>query len=568
MPSVRYLPAIKSCINRHVQNIFDHSDFMKWRYCYEGGTDFITEYLERYVGSTGQEGQAAFNRREKLTPVPSFAKKEINAVKNSISRRLGDVDRPGGSDKFQDAIAGNGRGVDLRGSTMNAYLTKKILPELLPMGKVGVLVDAPDVQATSRAQVPKDFQPYLNRFVRENTLIAIEADADSPSDWAHVLLESQKHDFNLLTGKQDCVRSFRYYYLDEDRGNLVTLVFLNEQGDPIGGKETNLDSVPFVQFDIGGSLMADACSHQITLLNMISADSNYAIDSNFPFLVRQRGATEIGEHLEGGEGGDTTRAGTNYGLYYGKGMNAPGFISPPPEGMLASLELRKELKNEIHELVTGSLADLGEEGSVEAGLNAIGLCLQASESRIWDHWAAYEDTRPESRKVATINYPDSWSLKTDEQRLVEAEKFIKLGNIMVGETNKKALAKKAVGIMHRGTVSTSELKKMEAEIDASPIGLADPAVIISAKKEQILCTETAAAALGAKDPKKEAEVCATEAADRAAQIVAAQSDIAAAGAGNDDGQVDPKSKDNEKEGGDANFTKPGDAGRPSNEENE
>jgi hypothetical protein len=206
---------------------------------------------------------------------------------------------------------------------------------------------------------------------------------------------------------------------------------------------------------------------------------------------------------------------------------------------------------------------MGDEGSTEAGLASIGLCLQAGESRLWDHFTAYEEARPEKRKVPTINYPDSWTLKSDEQRLIEAEKFIKLADIMVGETNKKAMAKKAVDIMHRGTVSSQELSKMEKEVDEAPIGLANPTVIIAAKKEGILCAETSAAALGAKDPAGEATKCQEESAERAAQVVAAQTDVAGQ-AGNPDGQVDPKSKDKEKAGGDEGKLKPdkGDAGRP------
>jgi hypothetical protein len=559
-----FLPVIKNCIQKHSQTLFDHADFIKWRYCYEGGSSFLDEYLERYVGSSGQEGPVAFERRKMLTPIPSFAKKEINAVKNSIARRLGAVSRPGGSEKFQDAVAGNGRGVDLRGSSMNTYIVKQILPELLVLGKVNILVDAPKVNAISKAQVAKNFQPYLNRFKLEHTPILVPSDPESPSDWAHALIETIKHGFDLRTGYAECKRSYRYYWLDENRGNKVSIAFLNDQGEMTERpRETNLIEIPIVQFDIGGSLMADACSHQVALLNIASADSNYAIDSNFPFLVRQRSATDQGEHMDGGQGNDTARMGTSYGLWYEKDK-APAFISPPSGPMQASLALRKELKDEIHELVTGSLSDMGGEGSTEAGLGSIGLCVQSGESRLWDHFTTYEEARPEKRKVPTINYPDSWTLKSDEQRLVEADKFIKLADIMVGETNKKAMAKKAIGIMHRGTVSSKELAKMEKEVDASPIGLANPKVIIDAKKNGILCAETSAAALGAKDPKGEAVKCEEEAAARAAKVVAAQVDIAAAGAGNPDGQVDPKSKDIEKEdNGDGNL-KPqkGDAGRP------
>lgn len=540
---------IKTCIAYHTTRFTNPSDWKTWRICYEGGSNFVDEFLEEYSGSTGNEGDDDFDRRKKLTPIPTYAKKEINSVKNSLSRRLVDVNRMGGSDGFQDTVVGNGRGVDLRGSSMNAYLTKKILPELLVMGQVGVLVDAPSIDAVSAADVPDTFQPYLNRFILEDEVLCMEAPSSSPSDWAHVLLETRTHEFNHLTGKSDCISTFRYYWLEPSRGWKVNVAFLDKNGDPTGPiKETNLEAIPYVKFEIDCSLMADVSQHQIALLNMISADTSYGVDSNFPFLTRQRGATDVGDHLDGGPGDDTTRAGSQYGIYYGKTLDRPGFISPPSEPLKASLELRRELKQEVHELVTGALQDLGDDGSIEAGLAAIGEVLQSNEARVWDHWAVYEETRPERREIPTIKYPESWSLKTDEERLAEAEKFMKLANFMVGEKNKKELAKKAVGIMHRGDVSSDDMKSFMEEIDKSPLAIADPDVIIKARKEGIFCSESAAAGLGAKDPKKEATECQKESADKAAQVVAAQMDATEGGRGNTDGQVDENSQRTEQEG--------------------
>ena len=218
----RYFSAIQACIHNRAHNTVHHTDWLKWRFCYQGGDDFRDKFLKEFVGSVGQEGAEAFERRRDLTPIPTFAKTEIQKIKNSVGRRLRDIRRSGGSDLFQDATQGNKRGVDLRGSSMNSYITKKILPELLVMGRVGILVDAPLIQATvgrdviSQGDIPRTFQPYLNRFIVEQTPILIEAPPESPSDWAHVLIETVRNEFNLLTGKSDCIKTFRYYWLEQD----------------------------------------------------------------------------------------------------------------------------------------------------------------------------------------------------------------------------------------------------------------------------------------------------------------------------------------------------------------
>ena len=585
----RFFSAVRNCIINHQTKVFNRADWLEWRYCYEGGRIFRDEYLEEFVGSVGQEGKEAFERRRSLTPIPSYAKKAVNNVKNAIARRLSAVDRDGGSDLYQNLVNGIGRGVDLKGASMKTFITKKILPELLVLGSTGVLVDAPVIRpqagrsVVTRADVPRIFQPYLCRFPIEAIPIAIPAPVESPSDWSHVLVEVRKHEFNLLKGEQDCTSTYRYFWLeDEDPARMgrVNTIFLDINGEAISEViQLNLTQIPFVMYEIDNSLMTDVCSYQIALLNMMSADSSSAIDSNFTFLTKQESGADMGDHLDEEGDADAVRVGSDRGLKYGKGQERPGFISPPSEPLTASVELRREMKKEVHELVLGILEDMGGsvddrldgEGSIEAGLKIIGEELERGETRIVDHFSTYEERRPSQRQVATISYPESWSLKTDKQRLDEAKDFFGMAKVVVGEKNKKHLIKKGTKSLNHGLMSAEDLNELLTEIDQSPVGLADPTVIIPAHDSGILCKETSAAALGAKDPKKEAECSQAEAVERANMVSQAQADANQAGRGNPDQMADPGSETLAKEGdndGAANLREPGNPGRPNTGDNE
>ena len=67
-----------------------------------------------------------------------------------------------------------------------------------------------------------------------------------------------------------------------------------------------------------------------------------------------------------------------------------------------------------------------DSGGLEAGLSYIGLVLESAERKIAEFWAAYEDRVVARRKVATIKYPDRYSLKTDKDRIDEATSLSKL----------------------------------------------------------------------------------------------------------------------------------------------
>lgn len=566
-----FLPIIQECITARHKNFFHDLEWVKWRTCFEGGAAFRDEYLEKF---TDREDPKDFERRRKLTPIPAFAKRSINAVKNAIAQRLPDVVRREGTKEWEAAVAGDGRGVDLRGSSMNGYLVRNILAELLVMGRVGVLVDAPKLDTVEGRTVSQadvgDFQPFLNRFVSEASPILIESQNDSRSDWSSVLLETQRHKFNLITKKNECIRSFRYYWTEETRGDLVNVVFLDDTGVVKSHiHETDMDQIPFVVYDIGVSLMADACPYQITMLNMLSADSNYAIDANYSFLVRQRGNDNIGSHLKGGKGSDTARTGATKGLYYGKNEAPPAFISPPTEPMTVSLELRNAMKAEIHELVTGSISGLGADGSIEAGLAFIGTVMQSAEQRIWDHWTRFEESREGKRKSTVVAYPLDWSQKTEQERNEETKALLELSAMMGGQKAKKGLVKMAIDSRYRGKISTPDIDAMKLEIDKAPYSTSDPKIIIPAVEKKIFSAETGALALGANAG--EGTKAMDDAAKRAKVVVAAQAEagrIAAEGQnarGDEDDTIDSQTLKEVKAGeteGDANLKDPKAPGRP------
>lgn len=523
--------------------LYDRDDWVEWRYCYSAGRRFRDEYLERF---SDRETRQEFQRRSDLTPIPSYARLEINRVKNALSQRFPDIIRRGGSKAWQEAVAGIGRGVDRRGASMNSYITKYLLPEALVMRRVGVLVDAPRVNGSSAADVPQNFRPYLNWYPVEHIERIIPAPVESPSDWAAVMVKDITRDFDVKTGKINDVNTFRYYYLDPDRGGLVTVNHMDDQGretkPPI---YTNLDKVPFVLFDILESLIRDVCSYQIAHLNLISADTSYALDANYPFMVRQRG-NAIPAHLLGED--DQVDIGAQKGLWYEKGLNAPAFISPPVEPMKTSLELRKSFKEEVHELVTGALATLGEDGTMDSGLAFIGQCFEDGESRLWDHWTAYEQANPARRRTPQILYPEDWSLKTDAERIEEANQYVDLMNKLPGQKGKKEASKVAYERLFRGRLTTSQLDAIKAEVDAAPYTTSDAKIIIEAKEQGLVSAETGSVALGFNAD--EAEKAKKDAEEKAKQIAAAQSDQQFGGPGNPDASVDPNSNSVARQGDD------------------
>jgi hypothetical protein len=530
--------------------IFQSVDWTEWRACFAGGRIFRDIYLEPY---SDRETTKEYERRRDMTPIPSYARKEIVGIRNQIGHRLPDVTRIGGSSAWRDAVNGRGRGVDLKGSSMNSYIARPfgVLDDLLVIGKVGVLLDVPRVNGPTAADIPANFRPYLSLYRVEQIKRLVPAGPDSVSDWLAVSLEDDIPSFNIETGESEIKKRIRWFYLDSERDDKLSIQILDDKGEPTEPPIlTESRSVPFVLPDIGMSLMADACSYQIAMLNMISTDSSYAVDSNFPVMTRQRGQVGASDYLIGAD--QEAETGTRKGIFYDKGLDAPAFIAAPTGPMEWSLELRREMKLEIHDLVTGALSSVGGEGSIESGLASIGGTLNSMENRLWEHWAEAMSTNPSRREIPIVNYPVDWDVKSDKERVEEAEALLDLMNKLPGRQGKKEAAKRAYDKLYRGKVKDAELKKMKKEVDDAPYSTADPDILKMAGELGYVGTETASLALGFEEG--ESDVAKEEKAERAKQIVAAQSDAAKGAAmGVPEGSVDPESNKLAREG-DADTT--------------
>jgi hypothetical protein len=171
---------------------------------------------------------------------------------------------------------------------------------------------------------------------------------------------------------------------------------------------------------------------------------------------------------------------------------------------------------------------------LEAGLSYIGLVLEGAERKISNHWAAYEERQIKKRVIATIKYPDRYSLKTDLDRIEEASKLSELMFTVPGTTVKRELSKDIVTALLGGKINVDTMDSIFAEIDKADYTTSDPTVIIQAKEAGLVSEQTASIALGfSEDEYLQAR---KDHADRAVRILLAQT--AARQAGGDTGGIE------------------------------
>jgi hypothetical protein len=161
-------------------------------------------------------------------------------------------------------------------------------------------------------------------------------------------------------------------------------------------------------------------------------------------------------------------------------------------------DIRKAVNLAVETLATRASAESKQldNSGLEAGLSYIGLELEHAERLISEYWAAYESIKPEGRQIASVKYPDRYSLKTDADRITEAEKRAKLMNSVPGPTVKREIAKSIVQSLLGGRVAVDTIAKINAEIDSAPYTTSDPNVVVAAVNAGLMCPETGALALG------------------------------------------------------------------------
>jgi len=505
-----------------------------WRDTYEGGDDFARRYLQKF---NSRESDADFNSRRTITPIPAFAKAAVNDIRNAVFQRMRDTLRKGGSRSYTEAVDGLEGGVDLRGSNMNVFMGFNVLQELCIMGRVGVYVDMPALSGNTLADT-QGARPYLYMYPVEDILSWTCSKPHETTDFSAILLRDRGVDFGDIGSynfrmpvalPSGAFERYRLVYINPETGR-VNVLFMDSQGeaiDPITNLpilpvpiELELTRIPFVMLNINDSLLKDVCKHQIALLNLGSSDVAYALKANFPFYTEQRDLRAVGDHLKhaagangtatsGGQGSadNSIDVGATHGRAYDLRAERPGFIHPSPEPLEASIKLQEKLEDDIRKLVNLAVAnkigrpisqeqkDLDPQG-VEAGLAFIGNILENGERKIAEHWAAYEERRPEQRLIPVVKYPDRYSLKSDMARIEESKKLSEIMYAVPGRTVKKELAKCIVSTLLAGKVSVDVLDRINTEIDIAEYTTSDPQTIIDSKEAGLVGEQTASRALG------------------------------------------------------------------------
>ncbi len=520
-----------------------YQNWQKWRDVYEGGQRFIDVYLYKY---SNREGGDYFQRRKEVTYNPAFAKEAIDEVKNSIFQRLVDISRKGGSKSYQASVDGISGGVDLLGASMNSFIGRRLLPELLTMSRVGVYVDMPAVDGLTLVEA-QGKQPYLYMYRTEDIRSWSYAGSDQMNEFSNLLLQDYYDTYDDVTGLPTGTDSrYRRLWLQD---GFVNVQFYNKIGEKIDAGNNRSDEapirlpitrIPFVLVEISDSLLADVANYQIALMNLASSDMAYALQSNFPFYTEQfepRAASEFMRKPSTAQGGEATdgeaaktqevRVGNTQGRRYPKGMERPGFIHPSSEPLTASMAKQEQMKAEIRQLVNLAVGNLQptkasaesksmDNQGLESGLSYIGLELENMERKIAEYWAMYEKS-----KVPTINYPTNYSLKSDAERSAETEKLTALLPVIPSITLQKAICKRIAELTVGRQITNDELLKIRSEIDNAKAMTADPVVIASDVEIGVLDLELASEIRGY--PKGTVEKATKDHTDRLARIAESQS---------------------------------------------
>jgi hypothetical protein len=535
--------------------LYSEDDIYKYRLTYRGGREFVLKYLEKF---DTREDADDFERRKKLTYCPALAKEGLNEIRGGICQRMNEITRKGGTESYQQAVTGLAGGVDLEGSSMNTFINQKVLLELMIMGRVGVYVDMPAFNPYSTlAEFQKQPRPYLYYYCAEDILNWNLQTYENELITTRVLLRERQYEYNDYGLPKSQKELFRLLVL---RDGYVELTYLETYVDPEAKspnklkerivKQYNLDipRIPFRLLDIGNSLLTDICDYQIGLLNLSSSDLNYLLRANFPFYVepydpktrdiyRRQGAQATmdadGNIKEATESAASkpqeTPIGVHHGRLYPLGADAPSFIHPSPDPLLASMKKQDQMKEEIRQLLNLNVSNVStqrasaeskmlDQQGLESGMAVIGLELQSAERDIAEFWANYEKHNIEK---LSISYPTTYTLKTDAERQEEAKNLKELKGVAPSKTFQKIVSAQAARILIEGKVSQEEFDKIMSEIKAAGYTTSDCEEIEKDLKNGLVSEETASDARGY-DGKKEVPKAREQHAERLALIASSQ----------------------------------------------
>lgn len=511
-------------------------DWQKFRYVWEGGESFRNQYLKSY---SSRENNDDFEVRKAITPIPGFATSAVTDIKNSIFQRMSGITRIGGGERYQDVMSGALGGVDLHGASMNYFVGDEILPELLFMGGVGVYTDMPEIEDVPTIDDTKHMHPYFYKYNVEDIRNWRRSTRGEFVEYDMLLLRERILTYDDVYGLPH-KDSVRFRLLTREDGAVMVRFFdaggqqIDQDGEftsePL---ELGLSRIPFTMFELKHSLLQDIADHQIALLNLESSDVAYALLANFPFYTEQQSKMHSA-HLKqeesefSAEDDREIEVGGTTGRAYAQGMNAPEFIHPSSEPLKASMEKQDRMKADIRSLVQLSLSNLQpkfasaeakqfDEHGLESGLSFIGLILQHGEQRLASLFNEYEN----EKEIATIGYPERYSLKSDMERLEESEKLYDMMLKLPSKTAQKAISQLIANKVLDSKISEADMRIVISEIGDAEYITTDPDVIHADLEKGLVSTMTASGARGY-DAEKEVPKAEADHAERIQRIKEAQ----------------------------------------------
>jgi len=513
----------------------DVDRWYEYRLTFEGGDEFMRQYLLDIPDETPKQ----LALRKLNTPIPAVAKDAVKDVRRSITQRMEDVVRSGGSAHYQAAVAGEGTGVDREGQSMNLFVGTDVLTELLVMGRVGVFVDNAPPQGPTMAD--GESRPYAYAYKVEDIVNWSMRRPEEEGTFSMVMLRDHKVDFtqafglNFPTNATERFRLcwigddgfMRYKFLDKNLSQMPAEVVGSEQKIEDDGSTviTALREIPFIMPALDQSLLADTAGYQRALMNIASNEVMFAINANNPMLLIQKDTRADAQQWKKPPGGNGEpggqrsrdasvrtgiRSGWVTGRFFGPDEVAPTWLSMPVDSLKGSSEYREKLADEIRQLInvavqnqTGTRSESRETREIsaqglESGLHFIAMKLQNLETQIGKYMTMYE----KGTKFPVITYPKRYNLLSDEQRIINAKAFIEVTNQLPGQPVKKEGAKKVIRDLFTGKVSSNKMTEMTSAVEKHPF-IGDFDNIMAMKEGALISDETAA---GSQDlPKKEVE---------------------------------------------------------------
>lgn len=541
----------------------------RYRLTMLGGDFFMGEYLKQHK----RESQDDWDRRKQISYVVPTAKAAVIEVANSIFKRLPDVVRYGGPPSYQAAVRGLGIGVDQCSATMDSFIGRLVVPELLPMQRVGVWVDRVPIEG-ERTLADYVEAPYLYIYPTETIKSWTFRKGGRQGEFSSVLLEhyQQSLDPNTQLPNGPDKKLYRFVFLN-DHGTVT----VREQEADGNSTERDIDlpRIPFVLFQIQHSLLEDASHMQIALLNLASCDVDFATRANVILYTEQfdpkvgasyvrppQAAPNVAKDMNGNpirdnEGrlthipvGQAIQAqearrpevviGNGRMRQYPLGANQPAFVNPSDVPLRVSMDKQEQIKKDIRASVhlrmstlTAARASAESKDADEAGLNtgllAIASVLEQGEREIAAIWAMYE-----GEASAIIRYPEDWSEQSDEERRKDASELKAQIGSVPSRTFAKEVTKQIAHKLIGHKVSLDVMDKIAEEVDTAKALTYDHGQLILDVENGLVSAETASSFLGYAP--EEVGKAAVEHAERVARVLAAQ--------GGNTGAPDVKSADN------------------------